>query len=158
MTVFGRGKSCAIAPKGRSSLQVSYPDGHIQEEAKTPPDPRRRSLRSAPKRAELIAAGGSQMYIVGRLATKSGNSLRSIHANSWHSMDSVWLGTICGRARHLSVHPDADRDVGRAPYPGSQSVDINGFISSLFDFRDHSCHRSRNCFHSSWSSLNVRRA
>ncbi len=30
-------------------------------------------------------------------------------------MDSVWLGTLCGRAWHLSVHPDVNRDVGRAP-------------------------------------------
>jgi len=32
--------------------------------------------------------------------------------------------------------------------PSSQSVDADGFISSLFDFRDYSCRRSRNCFHS----------
>jgi len=73
-----------------------------------------------PKTRRTHAASRSQMYIVGR----DGNYpdlAAELPCDSWHSMDSVWLGTICGRARIFLCIPTADRDVGRAPYPSSQS-------------------------------------
>src|SRR5258708_1095457 len=88
MTVFSRRKSCAIAPKGRSSLQVSYPDGHIQQGPKNAPRPSpEKSPVCAQKRAELIAASRSQMYIVGRSATTP----ESRYGASMRTLGILWI-------------------------------------------------------------------